>query len=272
MLKSNTQRTIQIPKVATQDLNTLSPNLLNKILNLGCHPGRDVTKVLISSLGRQALSESAHREGRIGVTLPSISSVRLNHHGRLAGAGLKDRLLVLAGLLLEESGAGEGDDAGFDSVFAGKEIAGLHCVAHLGANTDESDVEVFRLGEDVSAAGDTFAGRVLWELGQVLAREGDDGRGLGGLDRSEEGSCDLLGVTWADVKQVGHGAIEGRKGDGLMGRPIFSGAYAVMGGDVDLLKALEGSHANGRRSIEVEHEERGSDGEESSLPEGGQTV
>lgn len=177
MLKSDTQRAIQIPKVATQDLNTLSLNLLNKILNLGCHPCRHISKVLIGSLGWQALSEPAHGERRVGIPLPSISSVCLDYHGGLAGAWLEDRLLVLAGLLLEESGAGKGDDAGFDPVFAGKEIACLHGVAHLRADTDESHIEVFRLGEDVSTAGNTFAGRVLWELGQVLSREGDDGGG-----------------------------------------------------------------------------------------------
>ncbi|TKW48581.1 hypothetical protein CTA1_4129, partial [Colletotrichum tanaceti] len=270
--KPDPQRTVQVPKVPAQHLDAVPAHLLHELLDLGRHPRRAEAEVV-------ALAEAAHRESRVGVALPAVGGVGLDDDGRPAGPRLEDGLLVLPGLLLEEALAGERDDARPDALF-GEEVPGLHGEAHLGADADEGDVEVVvaaaaaaaGLGEDVGAPGDAVPGRVLGVLREGLTGERDDGGGLGGADGGDEGAGDLLRVAGADVEGVGHGAVQGRQGDGLVGGAVLAGADAVVGGDVDLLEALQRGHADGRRGVEVEHEEGAGDGEEGPLPEGGQAV
>lgn len=81
-------------------------------------------------------------------------------------------------------------------------------------------------------------------LGQALTGEGDNSRRLSGLDGGDVGASHFFGVAWTDVKNIGHGAVKGSNGDGLVRRAILANTDAVVSGDVDFLEALERRHAH----------------------------
>lgn len=65
-----------------------------------------------------------------------------------------------------------------------------------------------------------------------------------GFESDCEGAGCFFRVAGSDVEEIGHGAVEGCELDGLVGWPVFAGADGVVGGDVDYLQLLEGSHSH----------------------------
>lgn len=238
------RRGVQITELPTQALNPVPPHILDQFGHLRRNLLPVEPEELVGVLAGQTLAERRHAVPGVGVALPPVDSVRLDDDAGRVGAVPQCLALVLGRLGLEEALAGEGDDARLDAEFLGEDLAGLDGKGHLGADADEGDVGVGLLDEDVGAPEDTIAARVLGELLEVLAGEGDDGGAVGGLEGGDEGAGRLLAVAGADVEDVGHGAVEGGQGDGLVGWAVLAGADGVVGGDVDLLEVLEGAHAD----------------------------
>lgn len=263
---------VQVPKLAPQTLDALPLHLVHQL----CHFRRNnllvEPKKLVRVLARQRLSKRRHGEARVSVALPPVDGVGLDDDAGGVGTVLQDLALVFERLGVEEALAGKGDDAGLDVVLGGQELARLDGEHHFGADADEGHVRVGLLDEDVRAALGAGAGGELGVLLKVLAGERDDRGRVRGLEGGDKCSRRLFRVARPDVEEVRHGAVQGRQGDGLVGRAVLSGADGVVGGDVDGLEALQGAHAHAGGGVYVEHEEAGRDGEDGALGEGGEAV
>src|SRR5690242_9524500 len=157
MLKSNTQSTIEIPEVTSQNFNTILLHFFDQCLDLRRHNLRLEAEVLVSRLAGQTLSESAHGEGCVGVSLPAIRCICLDDDCRLTSLGLEDRLLVFARLLLEQARYRERDNTCGKVELLLQNIAGLHRVHHLRASGDECDVKFLLLNKDICALCEALA-------------------------------------------------------------------------------------------------------------------
>ena len=155
-----------------------------------------------------------------------------------------------------------------------KQFPSLHREPHLRPDSDQSHIEVVVLGlnEYVRTLKCALARGVLGVLGQTLPGEGDDTRCLGGLDGGDVGASHFFGVAGTDVENVGHSAVEGSHGDGLMRRSVLTDPDAVVSGDVDLLEALKRGHAHSGGSVQMEDKVCGCHGDEGAFVEGSESV
>lgn len=102
--------------------------------------------------------------------------------------------------------------------------------------------------QDVSTLDGVLDRRVL-ELGQVLAREREDGGSVLGLESDEVGSAALVAVGRAPESKVGDGAQVDRGLDRLMGRAVLTETNGVVGGDPDDLVVAERRQTDGTSSV-----------------------
>ncbi|TKW51862.1 hypothetical protein CTA1_1112 [Colletotrichum tanaceti] len=257
---------VEVAELAPQALDAVGPDVLDQ----GGDGGRDdvlvEAKVPVGVRAGQRVAEGGHGEARVGVALPAVDGVGLDDDARRPRPVPQHRALVLDRLPFKDALAREADNARADPVLLLEHGGRPDGEDHLGADADERDVGLLflffllllcflviaaaaaaataDLAEDVGAAEDALARRILRVLLQGLARERDDGRGVPGLHGQHEGAGRLLAVAGPDVEQIRHGAVEGGQRDGLVGRAVLAGADGVVGRDVNLLEALEGSHAD----------------------------
>lgn len=190
---------VQVPELSSQRLNAIPPHLVDQLGHFGSNNLLVEAKELVGILSRQTLAKAAHGEASVSVALPAVDGVGLDDDSRRLAAVLQHLALVFDRLGLKEALAGERHDAGANAVLLLEERAGADGKGHLRAHTDEGDVGILLLDEDVGAADDAVAARVLRELIEVLAREGDETRCVLGLEGGDEGTCSLLGVAGTHV-------------------------------------------------------------------------
>ena len=262
---------VQVTELASQGIQTILLHVVHKFSNLRSNNILIKAEIFVSVLSRQTLTKCAHREARIGISLPPINSVRLNYNSRCIPVA-QSSSLILNILLLKQSLARERNNSSLDAEFLLEHVAGLDSKGHLRTNTQQGNVGVFFFDKDVGALGYVIARRVLGVLLKVLTRQGEDCGCVLGFQGSGECAGGFFCVAGADVEEIGHGAVEVCEGNGLMGRTVLAGADGVVCGDVDGLKVLEGAHADGGGGVDVEHEKGGCDGEVGALVEAGETV
>jgi len=238
----------QLDELATT--NFVALEVANKALCPLRHAVHVETKVVVNVLAGQAVTETPHVKSSVSESLPTQTNVRLQNDRRDVLIAAEDGSLVLYALLLEKSVRREADNASLDR----KLLGDLESKVQLSTDRDESDFGILLFLNDVSTLFHAFSLRHSG-LRQGLTRDRDHTRALSVADCYFPGTSDFLAVCRSDVVHVGHSAVQCCKFHGLMGRTVLTSADAVVSGNVDDWKLLQGTHAHGGRSVEVEHEE-----------------
>jgi hypothetical protein len=111
---SEIELTSELNKLMTKKL--ISLKLTQIAGNLGGQGINLIAKVLIGCLSRETVTETLHTDTGICVALPSVRCVRLDHNGRDSAVTSENITLVLEWLLLEQTLAGETDNAAGDTL------------------------------------------------------------------------------------------------------------------------------------------------------------
>lgn len=186
----------------------------------------------------------------MGVLLPADSRVRLQ--AQIRRTAPEDLHLVLLGLSIEDLPARERDDPGPDALLL-QDPSGLYGDLDLGAGGDDVDVllAVRNVVEDVATLHGVLDGGVH-EIGQVLAGQCYDGRGVTSLEGDEVGRRGLVAVGRTPEVQVGDGAEVHGNFHGLMGRSVLAKTDRVVSGNPDDLMLGKGAQTDGTDGVRDE--------------------
>lgn len=189
--------------------------------------------------------------------MPTECSVGLD--GKDGLSVWQDREPVVLGLVIKDLEARQGHQSSLDALLA-KLSSGIADNSNLGACSGKGDVGVLDVLENVSALASLLNARAL-ELGKVLAREGNDRRGLPGLDGNLVHGRDLISIGRSHKIKVWDGS-EGHTGlDGLVGRSILAETNRVVCGDPDGSEIGQSRETNSTDGIGNKVEEGTSSGD-----------
>lgn len=203
----------------------------------------------------------------MSVALPAHGAHHLN--GQRGDAVGQDGESVLLGLGIEHLEARNRDDAGLDVVLLQELLGGIHGNGNFGTGRDQGDLGTLDLLQDVSTLDGLLDDGAL-ELGQVLARQGNDAGGVLGGQGNVVGSAGLVAVSRAPHHAVGEGTEVSQSLDRLVSRTVLTQTDGVVGSDPDDSDAGQGRQTDGTGSVGDEVEESTTVGDDGSV--GGQTV
>lgn len=207
-------------------------------------------------------TEAVETELLVRVALPAHGAECLDgQDGDTVG---EDGESVLLALGIEDLEAGNGDNGGIDVVLLLEVGGSLDTDADLGTSGDEDDAGVGSGKNSVATLQSILNGRVL-QLGQVLASEGQNARGVLGGQGRVVGSAGLVAVSRAPDHEVGHGTEVSQSLNGLVSRAVLTQTDGVVGGHVDDTDARERRQTKGTSSVGDEVQESTTGGDDGAV-------
>lgn len=218
---------------------------------------------LVVYLGRRGRgTERGQAERLMCEVAPTVGGVGLDGHDGVAGG--QDGELVGVVLDLEDFDTGDGDDSDLEALVL-EDLDGVETQADFGTGGDEGNVgftlDVF---QDVTTSCGLFDGRV-GELGQVLSREAQGGRGVLGLQADEVGGGSLVTVSGSPDLHVGQGSEPCDGFDRLVGRSVFTETDRIVGSNVQHSEVRKGGQSDGTGGVGNKVQERGGEGDDTTV-------
>jgi hypothetical protein len=203
----------------------------------------------------------------VRVALPTHGGAGLDgQHGDAVGEDLETVGLVLG---IEDLEARNGHNTGSDTVLLLEICGSLDGDADLGTSGDNGDGSVGGVNSDVTTLQGALDSGEL-KLGQVLAGQGHDGRGVLGGQGRVVGSAGLVAVSGTPDHAVGEGTEVSQSLNRLVSGAVLTQTDGVVGSDVDDTNAGEGGETEGTGGVGDEVEESTTGGDDGAV--GSETV